>query len=308
MNKMQIAIIGFGEVGTSFSRDFLASGRHEVSVYDILFDKEPTRTPYLERAKSIGVKACGSATEAAKDAAVVISAVTASSAYSVAEAAGHYMRPGQIFMDVNSVSPSTKRKDAVAIEASGADYVEAAVMSPIKPYGLAVPITLGGKRSADLKTMLEPAGMKLTLGVDEIGKASALKMCRSVMVKGLEALTTECMLVSRLYGVEEEVLASLKVSYPGLDWEWFAGYKVGRLLEHGRRRAAEMREAADTVRETGLTPLITGATADRIEWVADAVEHKPELKTVDDAQWRSSLDDLIRITGLHHIGDQDPAK
>jgi 3-hydroxyisobutyrate dehydrogenase-like beta-hydroxyacid dehydrogenase len=308
MNKMQIAIIGFGEVGTSFSRDFLASGRHEISVYDILFDKEPTRTLYLEKAKLIGVKACGSPAEAAKDAAVVISAVTASSAFSVAEAAGHYMRPGQIFMDVNSVSPATKRKDAVAIEVSGADYVEAAVMSPIKPYGLAVPITLGGKRSTELKAMLEPAGMKLTLGVDEIGKASALKMCRSVMVKGLEALTTECMLVSRLYGVEEEVLASLKVSYPGLKWEEFAGYKIGRLLEHGRRRAAEMREAADTVRETGLTPLITSATADRIEWVADAVEHKPELKTVDDAKWRTSLDDLIRITGLHHIGDQDPAK
>jgi 3-hydroxyisobutyrate dehydrogenase-like beta-hydroxyacid dehydrogenase len=308
MNKMRLALIGFGEVGTTFSREFLASGRHEISVYDILFDKEPTRTPYLEKAKSIGVKACGSAADAAKDAAVVISAVTASSAYSVAEEAGHYMRPGQIFMDINSVSPATKRKDSVAVEKSGADYVEAAVMSPIKPYGIAVPITLGGKRSADLKAMLDPSGMKLTLGVDEIGKASALKMCRSVMVKGLEALTTECMLVSRLYGVEEEVLHSLKVSYPGLNWEEFAGYKIGRLLEHGRRRAAEMREAADTVRETGLAPLVTTATADRIDWVADAVEHKPELKTIDDAKWRSSLDDLIRITHLEHIGDHKKSK
>lgn len=304
MNKIRIAIIGFGEVGSTFSKEFLASGRHELTVYDILFDSEQSRAQIIDKAKSIGVTVCSSPAEAAKDAAIVISAVTASSAYSVAEHAGHYMRPGQIFLDINSVSPATKRKDAVAVEVSGADYVEGAVMSPIKPYGLAVPITLGGKRSADLKAMLDPAGMKLTLGVDEIGKASALKMCRSVMVKGLEALTTECMLVSRLYGVEEEVLASLKVSYPGLKWEDFAGYKIGRLLEHGRRRAAEMREAADTVRETGLAPLITSATADRIEWVADAVEHKLELKTTPDAEWRASLDDLIRITGLRHIGDQ----
>ena len=304
-NNRRIAIIGFGEVGTTFSRDFISAGGHDIAIYDILLGSEPGRSQITNKAKSIGVTVCNAAAEAAKDAAIVISAVTASSAYAVAKEAGGYMRPGQIFIDVNSVSPSTKRKDAVAVEVSGADYVEAAVMSPIKPYGLAVPITLGGKRSSDVKAMLEPAGMKLTLGVDEIGKASAIKMCRSVMVKGLEALTTECMLACRLYGVEEEVLNSLRVSYPGINWDEFPGYKIGRLLEHGRRRADEMREAADTVRETGLSPLVTTATADRIEWVADAVDKNPELKTADDADWRASLDILIKLTGLRRIGDID---
>lgn len=297
-NTLRIAIIGFGEVGTTLSRDFIRSGRHNISVYDVLFASDGARGPMLDKAKSIGVKACNSAAEAADGAAIIMSAVTASSAVAVAEEAGRYLKPGQIFLDLNSVSPSTKRHDAKAVEASGADYVECAVMSPIEPFGIAVPITLGGKRSADVKAMLEPAGMKLTLGVDEIGRASALKMCRSVMVKGLEALTTECMMASRLYGVEDEVLASLKVSYPGINWEELAGYNLGRLLVHGRRRAAEMRESADTVRETGLTPFLTSAIADRIEWMADASDDRPALKAAKDKDWRASLDTIEELREL----------
>lgn len=302
-NTCRVALIGFGEVGTAFAKGFTNSGGYEIAVYDILMDRVPESAAMLDKAKAIGVKACASAAEAARDAKVVISAVTASSAYEVAEEAGGYMTAGQIFLDINSVSPNTKRRDAAAVERSGADYVEAAVMAPIAPYGLKVPIVLGGERSEDILKLLGPAGMKLTLGAEEIGKASALKMCRSIMVKGLEALAVECFTVSRLYGVEEAVLASLKESYPGLDWEHFAAYKVGRVIEHGRRRAAEMRESAETVAETGLVPLMAKATSERIDWAADLVAARPELKKAADADWRASLDKMARDAGLKSIDE-----
>jgi 3-hydroxyisobutyrate dehydrogenase-like beta-hydroxyacid dehydrogenase len=302
-STVRIAMIGFGEVGTTFSRGFLAAGGYEIAAYDILLRDHAARPGMIEKANAIGVRLCESAAEAGAAATIVLSAVTAASAFAVAEEAATYMKPGQFFLDVNSVSPQTKRRDAEAVEACGADYVEAAVMAPVAPYGLKVPIVLGGTRAAGLKALLDPAGMRLELGEPEIGKASALKMCRSVMVKGLEALAVECFTAARLYGVEQKILASLAESYPGMDWEKFAGYKIGRTVEHGRRRAAEMREAAETVAETGMAPLMTSATAERIDWVADRVAERPALKTLKDSDWRVMLDVMACDAKLRRLGD-----
>jgi 3-hydroxyisobutyrate dehydrogenase-like beta-hydroxyacid dehydrogenase len=303
-NKCSIGLIGFGEVGTTFSRGFLAAGGYDIAVYDILMDDPDAKEAMAAKARSIGVRACASAAQAAQGAAIIISAVTASSAVSVAGEAGSYMKPGQLFLDINSVSPATKRHDAELVERSGADYVEAAVMAPVAPYGLKVPIVLGGKRGAEVKELLDPAGMRLELGEHEIGRASALKMCRSVMVKGLEALAVECFTVARLYGIEEKILASLSESYPGMNWEHFAGYKIGRVIEHGRRRAAEMREAAETVAETGLEPLMSRAIAGRIDWAADLVAAEPGMKEIPDKEWRTMVDSLARGAGLRRLGEK----
>jgi 3-hydroxyisobutyrate dehydrogenase-like beta-hydroxyacid dehydrogenase len=291
-NAIRIALIGFGEVGQIFARGFLASGRHEVATYDILFGDTGATTTSPERAQEIGAKPCKSAAEAAKGARVVISAVTALSARDVASEAAGYMKPGQIFLDINSVSPDTKRANAAAVETSGASYVEAAVMAPVPPHGLKVPILLGGKAASQIAELLGPAGMKLEIGSETIGQASAIKMCRSIMIKGLEAITVECFMTARRYGVEDTIVASLDQSYPSIDWEKQAGYLIGRVVEHGRRRAAEMREVADTVASTGLEPLMATAIADRQDWVADVVAEQPALKKATDTEWRATVDAL----------------
>jgi 3-hydroxyisobutyrate dehydrogenase-like beta-hydroxyacid dehydrogenase len=291
-NAIRIALIGFGEVGQIFARGFLASGRHEIATYDILFGDAGATTTSPETARAIGAEPCASAAEAAAGARVVISAVTAVSARDVATAAGGYLKPGQIFLDINSVSPDAKRANAQAVEGSGASYVEAAVMAPVPPHGLKVPILLGGTAAGELAQLLGPAGMKLEIGSAIIGEASAIKMCRSIMIKGLEAITVECFLTARHYGVEDTIVASLDQSYPSIDWEKQAGYLIGRVVAHGRRRAAEMREVGDTVAATGLAPLMATAIADRQDWVADVVAMQPALKDADDSSWRTTLDAL----------------
>jgi 3-hydroxyisobutyrate dehydrogenase-like beta-hydroxyacid dehydrogenase len=291
-NAIRIALIGFGEVGQVFARGFLASGRHEVATYDTLFADADATTTSPTRAQEIGAKPCKSAAEAAACARVVISAVTAASARGVASEAAGYLKPGQIFLDINSVSPDTKRANAAAVETSGASYVEAAVMAPVPPHGLKVPILLGGKAANQIADLLGPAGMKLEVGSDVIGQASAIKMCRSIMIKGLEAITVECFMTARRYGVEDTIVASLDQSYPSINWEKQAGYLIGRVVEHGRRRAAEMREVADTVASTGLEPLMATAIADRQDWVADVVAEQPALKKAGDANWRATVDAL----------------
>jgi 3-hydroxyisobutyrate dehydrogenase-like beta-hydroxyacid dehydrogenase len=289
----RIAIIGFGEVGTTFARRFLASGRHEVATYDVLLDSVTAADAMREKARAANVEACASPAAAAQGARVVISAVTATASRAVAEAAARYLGPGQIFLDVNSVSPETKRGNAEAVERSGARYVEAAVMAPVAPYGLKVPILLGGTAAGEAAEHLNPAGMRMEVATETVGQASAIKMCRSIMIKGIEALAVECFLTARRYGVEETIIASLNGTFPNMNWEKQAGYLIERVVQHGRRRAAEMREAAETVACAGLDPLMTAATARRQDWVADQADAQPALKAIKEAEWRATLDLLL---------------
>jgi len=290
LDPRRIAIIGFGEVGGIFARDLIASGRHDVAAYDILLDDAESAPRLRDKARTLHVTACASAAEAASGALVAISAVTAASALAVAEAAARFLAPGQLFLDVNSVSPDTKRAAAQAVERSGAHYVEAAVMAAVVPYGLKVPILLGGRQARAIRDLLTPAGMVLEVAAAEIGKASATKMSRSIVMKGLEALIVECLYTARHYGVEDAVLASLGKTYPGLDWEKLGGCWLGRVIEHGRRRAAEMRESAATVAETGIEPLMAMAIAGRQDWLANRAAEQPALKSAKDENWRATLD------------------
>jgi len=292
-NKSRIALIGFGEVGSLFAKELHATGRHEISTYDILFaGKEGAKL--RDKARGLGAAPCPSASDAARDALVVISAVTASSARDVAGEAGGYLKPGQFFLDINSVSPETKREDEKDVARSGAAYVEAAVMAPVAPYGIKVPMLLGGKQAAELAAILTPSGMRMKAVSENVGEASAIKMCRSVFIKGIEALAVEGFLAARRYGVEDRVIASLDETFPSLNWEKQAGYLISRVLQHGRRRAAEMRESAETVANAGIEPLMTAATAKRQDWLADIVEELPDLKTAPEKDWRASLDAVLK--------------
>jgi len=259
----RIALIGFGEVGTIFGRDLARQGL-QVSAYDILLDAPATRPAMLERARAAAVAPRDALGDALRGADLVISAVTASSSRDVARDAALWLRPGQLFLDVNSVSPETKRGNARAIEASGADYVEAAVMAPVPPQRLAGPMLLGGRRANALAAALQALGMNATAVADEIGTASAIKMCRSIMIKGIEALVVECMFAARRFGAEQAVLASLDKTFPHMGWNAeLPDYLVSRVAEHGRRRAAEMREVALTLEDVGIRPTMAAATAER---------------------------------------------
>ncbi len=288
-----IALIGFGEVGQRFGREFLQTGHFDVATYDILFNNSPEGAALRDKARSMRIEACASAAAAAEGARIVFSCVTATSAKDVAEEAGTYLAPGQFFVDINSVSPETKRADADAVARSGAAYVECAVMAPVAPYGIKVPILLGGTHGKDLAAILNPAGVKMEMASEVVGQASAIKMCRSLMIKGIEALAVECFLTSRRYGVEETIIASLEETFPQMDWEKLAGYLIGRVVQHGRRRAAEMREVADTEAAIGLEPMMATATAKRKDWLADEAAAAPELKALADEEWRQMLDRLI---------------
>ena len=259
-----IALIGLGEVGRVLAEELAPSAR--ITAWDTAFS-DPASHASCNR-RDLGLEVRRDAGSAVSGADVVFSAVTAANSVRAAEsvAAGG---SGAWFVDVNSSSPGHKQAAAAAIDAAGGRYVEAAVMSPIEPKRLAAPILLGGPHAADFAPFARGFGFTgMEVYSDVIGPAAATKLCRSVVVKGLEALLTEAMLAARTWGVEDRVLASLSNMVPAADWPALAAYMISRSLEHGTRRAEEMREAAHTVAETGVTPWMARATAQRQDWAA----------------------------------------
>lgn len=289
----RIAIVGFGEAGTILGTDLVAAGC-EVSTYDILFDDPQASATMRTKAERAKVRAADTLADAIQGVQLVISAVTASSSGDVASGASRSMRAGQVFLDINSCSPAKKRSSAKALERSGADYVEAAVMAPVPPQRLKVPMLLGGRRAAHMAPALNALGMNASFISADIGIASAVKMCRSVMIKGIEALAVESMLAARRFGAEDQVLASLAQTYPGIGWDkGLPDYLISRVAEHGRRRAAEMREVARTLEDVGITPTMASAIAERQELLIDEMTEKGLGYRQDEAfSWRRLADSL----------------
>ena len=196
-------------------------------------------------------------------------AVTAATSLQAVRSAVPALRSGQRVLDVNSVSPARKRETESIVTPTGAAYVDVAVMSPVHPALHRTPFLVSGPGAAGAMDGFAALGMKAEhVGVDT-GAASAVKRVRSILVKGLEALLVESMLTGAHYGVLERVLASMQHSHPGFDWSRMAGYSIERVVSHGVRRAAEMREVATTVAQAGLEPLMASAIAERQQWLAD---------------------------------------
>jgi 3-hydroxyisobutyrate dehydrogenase-like beta-hydroxyacid dehydrogenase len=244
-----VALIGFGEAGETFAR----AGGWNARVWDVL----------AARRAVAEAMACDSVAAALADAPLVLSLVTADQALTAVESCAAELT-GKLLCDGNSVAPETKRAAARAVEAAGGRYVDMAILAPVEPARLAVPLLLSGPAADEGKAALEALGFSNVRVVgSEVGKASAIKMIRSVMVKGIEALSDEMMAAATAAGVADEVLASLDASDKALPWAQRAAYNLERMATHGLRRAAEMEESAKTLQALGVDPVMTRGTVQR---------------------------------------------
>jgi len=293
--SLRIGLVGYGEVGKILTRALVERGVVWVGTYDRLLRDPAAAAAMRAHAEKAGVVAMPSLEALLEQADVAISAVTASQTLAVATEAARSVREGTWFVDLNSASPGTKQESARLIDAAGGRYVEAAVMTSVPPYGIKVPMLLGGRHAPEAAAMLRPLDFSMEIAADRIGVASAIKMCRSVFIKGLEAIVVESFTTARKYGVEAHVLASLQETFPSIDWEKQGAYLFSRVAQHGKRRAEEMREAAVTVREAGLEPHMAAATAERQDWMAQLKDRAGLAQVAKDADWREYADRLLRL-------------
>jgi 3-hydroxyisobutyrate dehydrogenase-like beta-hydroxyacid dehydrogenase len=260
-NTPRVSFIGFGEAGQAIASGLRDAGIERIAAWDILFPRaEGARLKGAGEA--MGVQLAGSAADAVADTDMIISAVTAASSLEAARSVEPHLSGAPYYLDINSVSPGRKR-DTAKLLGEKARYVDVAVIAPIYPLRHKTPLLIAGPHAEAIAPLLDELEMTLSIVPGETGKAAAIKMIRSVMIKGMEALTLECFLAASRAHLLEEVTASLKNNYPTLNFTKIADYNIERMVSHGERRAAEMEESAVTLRELGLDPLMVEATVMR---------------------------------------------
>jgi 3-hydroxyisobutyrate dehydrogenase-like beta-hydroxyacid dehydrogenase len=265
-----IAMVGFGEAAAAFVSGWALDDPGRIAAFDVKSRMPGLAAEMAARHGAHGVSGMADLAPALAGADLVFCLVTADRAAeaAMAAAATGALRPGALWLDGNSCAPDTKRQAARAIEGAGADYIDMAIMAPVHPKRHLVPIKLAGPKAAQAAAALTALGMQPEVVGDKVGDASSVKMLRSVMIKGLEALMAECLLAARRAGVEEQVIASLEASDPDIAWRARGAYNLERMMVHGARRAAEMHEVAKTVAALGLSPALSQATAQWQDQVA----------------------------------------
>lgn len=288
----KIAFIGFGEAASAFVKGWDVPAGAVVCGYDIKTDVKDAAVRSSKDADyaACNVTGCRTLSEALEGADVVFSLVTADQALIVAELASTCISKDAYYMDCNSCAPGTKQRNARVINASGARYVDVAVMAPVHPKLHQTPVALCGVHAQSAQAILDSFDMNTSFVEGDVGASSSIKMIRSIMVKGLESLFAECVLAGRRAGVDEMVLESLDNSYPGFDFKEKATYMLERSMTHGVRRAAEMREVALTVDQLGLQGDMARAIVKWQQRIGDL-----QVKTCEGESYQKRADKILSV-------------
>jgi 3-hydroxyisobutyrate dehydrogenase-like beta-hydroxyacid dehydrogenase len=291
---MKIGLLGFGEVGRRFAADLRAADvRIELEVFDLLLHQAAAGEEMRRHATTHRVDLSADAA-ALSTCDLVFSAVTADQSLAAARSVAAQPMGNSLFIDLNSAAPATKIESAAIIAAAGGRYVEAAVMAAVPPHGIRVPMLLGGAHAPVAEEALASLGFAARTVSTDLGVASAIKLCRSVVIKGLESLVVESFSAARVFGVEAQVLKSLSDTYPQIDWERQGDHLFARMIQHGRRRAEEMRASATMLESGGVGGTMAAAAAQCQQAIAErrdagAFDEPMELKP-----WRERADEWRR--------------
>jgi len=282
-NTPRLCFIGFGEAGQAIASGLRDTGLDTIAAWDILFPT-PEGAALRQAGERIGGRLAASAADAVRGSDIIISAVTAASSLEAARSVEPHLSGNPYFLDINSVSPGRKQETEKLL-GTKARYVDVAILAPIYPARHQTPLLLAGSHAqAVMPLLIDELEMRGAIAGDEVGAAAALKMIRSVVIKGIEALTLECFLAAKRAGIVDEVAASLKNNYPTLDWTKVIEYNLERMASHGIRRADEMDQVAETLRELGLDPLMATATSARQREMGEIGKQDTVRKTLKEGR------------------------
>ncbi len=291
-----VGFIGFGEAGSTIARGLRAAGIDALSAFDIKTHTADFGPAIQHRAGESRTALLESPAALVRSSDIIFSTVTSSSALEAASTAAEFLEPRHLYADLNSVSPAVKIDIDRVVGRTGASFVEVAVMAPVLPYGHKVPMLINGAGAPAFAAAMTPFGLRLQLleGA-KVGSAAAVKMCRSIVVKGLEALLFECVMGASKFDADDLVWASLEETFPGIAWKKLADYTSGRVVVHGERRAREMEEVAETLRAIGVDPIMAEATARRQDWSAQ-LDLRSRFGPEGPATYRDVLDAIAAVT------------
>ncbi len=261
IDSYSIAFLGLGEAASLIVSGWGNLRNCQIKAYDIKLHSNETKEEIITRAKELNIRIKLSLQELVKDSDLIFSTVTADQALKVARESCQFIKDGAYFFDLNSCAPSSKISACKSIEKNGGRYVDVAVMAPVYAKKNLVPLIISGDKAFQAHAILEKLPMDVKIIEGPVGRASTIKMVRSIMVKGLEALTAECALAAVEADVLDEVFNSLSAEHPYFDIMKNSIYNFERSISHGKRRSEELKEVSKMLEDLRLANHMSKATA-----------------------------------------------
>lgn len=269
MNKYTLGFIGFGEAAFGIAKGLKEDGLEKICFFDKFYNQKPMGDLIIKRSEEVDVFLLKSTEDLAKHTKIIFSSVIAKVAIDVAKSISPYLTKDHIYIDSNAASPVVKKEIARIIEEKGSKFVDAALMGPIPTFLHRVPILASGSGAADLKKLMSPYGMKITYLGNEPGQASAIKMFRSIFMKGFVTLLLETLVAADKYNADDIVLDSIAETMDKNEFKETARLLVTRGVIHAERRAFEMNEVIRTLEDIGVSSIMSDATQKKLQWCSE---------------------------------------
>ena len=292
MKYIRIGIIGYGEVGQAFAEGLSSSEGAEIAVFDILFssDDSPDAIAALAEEKNLRIEPSINALVQSSD--LVISAVTCEQAWKVAQASVEHMRKGQIYVDLNTVTPQLKEKLSRLIDQKGADFIEVAILGTISSYGFKSPMLACGKEAREFGDFLNSLGFSVKVLSEKIGTASYMKMLRSIFAKGVESLLFEMLVAAEKCNLLEPVMDAIVNHMDHSSFLSIAETWITTNVMHAQRRADEMDHVIQTLENLNMKPVMSAATRERLLKCA-AINLKEKFKDAMPADYQTVIKSMV---------------
>lgn len=269
MNEPRLGFIGFGEAAYHICKGLRLEGIPRIHAFDILADDPSKGGQIRDRANSAGVHLTSTLRELAETSNVVICATSAKFALQIAKEIAPYLHQDHLYADLNAASPKVKQEISSLISQTGGSPVDGAVMDAVPPHGHKVPIFVSGAGAVPFHAFLQPFGMNITVINDQAGSASAIKMVRSIFMKGFTSLLLETLSAAHKSGIEREIIDSISRTFAKQPIEELMNLLLTRTAVHAERRVAEMTDVIETLRESNLDYSMSKATRDTLQQVVD---------------------------------------
>ena len=263
---MNIGFIGFGGAASGLTKGLQEAGLQQVSFFDSLCQVPEKSGMIFKHAAETGAVFKTSLEKLVGEAEIIISCVTGSVALPVAEQAALFMQPHHLYVDVNTASPKTMEAAAAAVEASGASFADVAMLGAVPAFLHRVPCLASGNGAERFKAVMEPYGMDITCVGTAAGQASAIKMFRSVFMKGILALLMEMLSGTHRYQVDELVLDSIAKTMEKNSFLETARLQMAKGVINAERMSQEMEAVIETYAEMELPSVMASATCEKLRW------------------------------------------
>jgi 3-hydroxyisobutyrate dehydrogenase-like beta-hydroxyacid dehydrogenase len=262
----EISFVGFGELGSSLAEGLARSGSHRLRAYIRGWPR--ASESYERRLAASGTIPCASLSEAVADAGVVLAAAPAIVSLQLAREAAAHLKRGTLYADLATASVADKLAAAEALRPQGVVYADAAVLGTVAVDGFRVPILVSGPGATAIRSLLEPDGFRVTEIAGPVGQAALVKLLRSAYLKGRDALIVQTLLAARRHGLKEVVAESLDRPGDRLPFDAIAARVLCSVALHAGRRAHELEQVGEVLREVGIDPALAQAGSQVLERIA----------------------------------------